>query len=203
VSNDIVGVNDGLSPEGAPTNDQAAFNPCFSAEASWAGSALSVYINMDDLTNPASVQQAQAVGAADVDADVAYVQAQGFDPQIWWLDVEGPGYLWQSASNSSGEGLALNLAVIEGAIAELHAKGLTAGIYCTYLQWPEIVGSGVTIPQIPIWIAGAADSEQTVDFCTDPTKSFADGTPYLVQWGGGTGTYGNQTPWDEDYACTP
>jgi hypothetical protein len=201
----IVGVNDGYSPQGALSNGAAAFNACFSAEASWAGPALSAYINMDNLTNPSSVQAAKTIGAQDVEADYQFVTTQeGFHPQIWWLDVEGPnGDLWQGASNSSGQPYALNDAVIQGAITELHALGLTAGVYSTYVQWPEIVGTGVTIPQIPIWIAGAADQEQLVDYCTDPTKTFADGTPYLVQWAGDYGPYANQTPWNEDYACTP
>jgi hypothetical protein len=204
-SDNIIGVNDGYSPVGAANNGAAEFNPCFKAQASWAGSGLSVYINMDNLTQPASLQAATADGVTDAADDYNFVtKVEGFHPQIWWLDVEGPdGVLWQGPGNSDGNPFAYNLAVIQGAISELHALGLTVGIYCTYLQWPEIAGTGAVIPQIPIWIAGAADAEQTVDYCTDPARSFADGTPYLVQWGGGNGQFGNQTPWDEDYACTP
>jgi hypothetical protein len=196
----IVGVNDGLSPEEAPTDDQPDYNPCFVTQAKWAGAHLSVYINLDDnLISIPSAAQASAIGAADAEADVNFVHAEGFHPQVWWLDIEAPcGFsevLW--LCGTTGE--LLNREVIEGAVNELHAFGLTAGLYSTYLQWPDIVGSGVTISEIPIWIAGAADSEELINFCTDPAHHFAGGTPYLVQWAGGS----DGSPWDEDYACAP
>jgi hypothetical protein len=195
----IVGVNAGLSPQFAPEEGEPAFNPCFATEANWAGSHLSVYINVDNLSSQETAARAAAIGAADAEADVNFVHAEGFHPQVWWLDVEGPcGFslaFWQCGTT----GELLNREVIEGAINELHAFGLTAGIYCTYLQWPDIVGSGVTIPEIPIWIAGAADAEELINFCTDPANHFADGTPYLVQWGSPS----NGSNWDEDYACAP
>jgi hypothetical protein len=90
--------------------------------------------------------------------------------------------------------------MIQGVVSTLQANGFNAGIYSTYLQWPGTAGD-VEFPGLPIWIAGAGGAGNFTSYCTDNTKSFADGTPYLVQWAGGTGQFANQTPWDEDYAC--
>jgi len=195
----IVGVNDGLSAHEAPAFGQADFNPCFATEARWAGSHLSVYMNVDNLTSPETTAQAAAIGAADAAADVNFVHSLGFSPQVWWLDVEAPcGFstvLWRCGTT----GQLLNRTLIGAAINQLRAFGLTAGVYSTFLQWPDIVGPNVVIPSLPIWIAGAASATQLVNFCGDPAHRFAGGTPYLVQWAGGS----NGTPWDKDYACAP
>ncbi|MBO0694048.1 MAG: hypothetical protein J2P58_14180, partial [Acidimicrobiaceae bacterium] len=195
----IVGINDGLSAHEASVVGRAQFNPCFSTEARWAGSHLSVYVNVDNLTSPETLSQAAAFGAQDVLADVNFVHARGFFPQVWWLDVEAPcGFsvvLWRCGTT----GQLLNRTLIESAINQLHALGLTAGVYSTFLQWPDITGPGVVIPRLPIWIAGAATAAQLVNFCGSPSHYFAGGTPYLVQWAGGS----NGTPWDKNFACVP
>jgi hypothetical protein len=182
----IVGVNGGISTE---------TNPCFSQEAAWAGANMTVYINVDNQTalSPAA---SYAFGANDAAADVSYVEALGYHPQIWWLDVEtgcGKVACWQPGS----AGQALNSDVIQGALSVLNADGLTAGVYSTYAQWPAVTG-GLNIPGMPIWIAGADTTSKFSGFCTEADQVFAEGVPYLVQWTGGPKGVG----FDEDYACT-
>jgi hypothetical protein len=86
-----------------------------------------------------------------------------------------------------------------------------AGIYSTYLQWPATTGGtpghdADVYTGLPIWIAWdpADKAEATVGYwssiCTNPAYSFAGGTPWLVQWGGGDGS--PTAPFDGDYACT-
>ena len=86
-----------------------------------------------------------------------------------------------------------------------------AGIYSTYVQWPDITGGSagndaVTYAGLPIWIAwdpsgsSQANEQYWASICTNPSYAFAGGTPWLVQWGGG---YGSPTaPLDSDYACS-
>jgi hypothetical protein len=198
----VVGVNNGVS---------TGLNTCFTEEAAWAGTNMSVYINVDNLTAQTAAASYQT-GANDAAADVAYVEGDGYRPQIWWLDVEAPcGYsgsqpggtpLWQCGA----AGQALNDAVIQGALSVLRADGFTAGIYSTYLQWPATVGPGVSLAGTPIWIATVpSNTTQWAQDCTTyaiPSKytgdrSFTTGTPYLVQWAGGQPGVG----FDQDYAC--
>ena len=87
--------------------------------------------------------------------------------------------------------------VIQGALDGLHANGLIAGIYSTYLQFPLIAGTGYS-PGVPIWIADAPTSVAAwVADCSDLTKRFGGGQPWLVQW---LGLY-SPTGFDQDYAC--
>jgi hypothetical protein len=197
----IVGVNDGLSPHDAVSNDQPDFNPCFTQQAAWAGPNLSTYINVDNLTDETSTAEATSIGSSDAISDIEYMVGQGVRPEFVWLDVEEPCNvtsepLWQCGA----AGQAMNAAMIQGVVSTLQANGFNAGIYSTYLQWPGTAGSA-QFPGLPIWIAGAGGVANFSGYCTDATKTFAGGTPYLVQWAGGGGQFGNPTAWDEDYSC--
>jgi hypothetical protein len=189
----IVGVNDGHGYN---------YNPCFEQEAAWAGPNLTVYINVDEYSDasgtptPVTAANAYQTGVADAANDVSTVEAEGYHPLIWWLDVEGPcgssDPLWQCEAS----GQALNDQVIQGALATLDSDGLTAGIYSTYIQWPDIVGTAQQEPGVPIWIATVPSS--TTQWAQDCSSlAFAEGTPYLVQWAGGQKGVG----FDQDLAC--
>lgn len=211
----IVGVNNGTT---------FSDNPCFGSEAANAGLNLTVYINVNEvsqgdsraLSGPAGscaasdlVCQGYNWGYGSAQASVTHVHAAGYTPQVWWLDVEAPcGFqypLWLCGTS----GQQSNAAVIRGAIDALHNNGLTAGIYSSYVQWPDITGGTqsngvytdyVTFPGIPIWIATVPASVAAwPGYCSSSMYSFAGGTPWLVQWLGG---YSPPTaPYDGDYAC--
>lgn len=203
----IVGVNGGLIDN---------FNPCFAAEAAaWAGPNLSVYINVNLVPDgdPTVAMNGPAGACARGDllcegynwgfnyaaGDLGHVHSRGFQPQVWWLDVEQPcgygGPLWRCGSNQA---LASNGKVIQGALDALHSQGLTAGIYSTYLQWPATVGPNMQEPGIPIWIGTVPQNAN--DWAADCNKGslrFAGGVPWLIQWLGGA----SPTGFDQDYAC--
>jgi hypothetical protein len=185
----IVGVNHGST----------AFNSCFSQEAAWAGPNMSVYIFLSNET-ALSPADSYTTGVNEAAADVAHVAGLGYHPQIWWLDIEGPcgssATYWQCGTS----GQALNDDLIQGALSVLDGAGLTAGVYSTYLQWPEIVGA-VPLEGRAEWIATVPSS--TAQWAADCTAlSFAGGTPYLVQWAGGDpATPVNGVRYDQDLAC--
>ena len=212
----VVGVNDGTI---------GSFNSCFAAETTWAGQGLSVYIILQpaplgnlapfETSGPKSSCATTSPPCAAYNwgynyaqADLAFVRAQGLQPEVWWLDVETA----EGWATSAGAQPA-NAAVIQGALDALTGAGKTAGIYGTWYQWGQITGSYVPSAQVPIWVAGATslstgfDSAQS--YCQraltagDPSTlastgiGFAGGTPWLVQYPYAPGT----VPVDNDYAC--
>jgi hypothetical protein len=148
---------------------------------------------------------------------VQYADSQGAEAKVWWLDIENdtcaPG-MWNDASDGEWWScdLSLNATTIQGALDALHSLDLTAGIYCTAVQWQGITNGYLPTGETPLlWIAGAtwtfppypasygfvgpsADSK----FCTDPVYRFAGGTPVLLQETPGGG---NNYPFDPDLAC--
>ena len=193
----IIGVN-----HGRPFTQ----NECLSTEFAWASNkpvAPSLHMNLSyptgstgsqGLSSPLGVCarsdktcQARNYGYNAASYAVSYALTQGAQSLNWWLDIETAN-LWSKDTS-------LNAAVIGGALAyfqgySVQGQGVTAGIYSTAYQWSKIAGS--SRPAVPIWIAGAANAGQAQQFCTDPTKQFAGGTPLLVQY---------VTTIDEDYAC--
>jgi hypothetical protein len=192
-------------------------NPCLQQEAAWAGQGMTVYLNVDGVPNgdPPAAANGPAGTCAPSDLmcqgynwgwdgasrSVAFAHSMGLFPTVWWLDVEGPcGYsggkppLWRCGRPQD---LPSNAAVIQGAIDALRVNGMIAGIYSTYLQFPAAAGPSY-MPGTPIWIAGATTTANAASQCSDPSKRFAGGTPWLVQYG-----YTPAPPptWDPDYAC--
>ena len=210
----VVGVNDGQ------IND---FNPCFQAEAAWAGPNMSVYTILQPeptagpmaSTGPraacagtSSTCRAYDWGYNYAEADLSFVLAQGYAPVVWWLDVElGEG--WSTAAAARP----VNAAVVQGALDALKAAGRTVGIYSTWFQWGLVTGSYLPPGGQPIWVAGAqtltGGTYSARSYCQralvagDPstlssaTLGFAGGVPWLVQYGYGPGT----SPIDPNYAC--
>ena len=212
----IVGVNDGTI---------SGFNSCFAAEAAWAGPNLSVYIILqpvpsgapasNEMTGPRascaasdSACRAYNWGYNYTQADLAYVRAQGSQPNIWWLDVEtAEGWGTSSALKP------LNAAVIQGALDALRGAGKVAGVYCTWYQWGEITGSYLPPVEVPVWVAGAISLSggylSAQSYCQralspgDPSTlqsayiGFAGGAPWLAQYPYPPGAL----PVDHDYAC--
>jgi len=211
----VVGVNGGMSHNAAGTD--ITRNPCLGAEAAWAGQGMTVYINVDGV--PDGDPPAAASGPAGVCAmndllcqgynwgwdvavrSVASAHAQGLFPTVWWLDVEAPckfsgsnAPLWRCGGLQD---LPSNVLVVQGALDGLHANGMIAGIYSTFLQFPAAVGPNYS-PGVPIWIATVpADAAQWAADCSNLGLRFGGGRPWLIQWLGGS----SPTGFDQDYAC--
>jgi hypothetical protein len=205
----VVGVNGGLSHN--PAGDDITVNPCLRSEAAWAGSNLTVYINVDGVPNgdPPSAAAGPAGVCAPSDLlcqgynwgwdgavrSVGYAHAIGLFPTVWWLDVEDPcGFapqLWRCDSLESND------RVLQGALDGLRANGMIAGIYSTFYQFPRVAGYWYA-PGTPLWIPGATTLPDAASRCTNTFFWFGGGTPWLIQYGYGSG---GPVVWDPDYAC--
>ncbi|MGH9106746.1 MAG: hypothetical protein ACRDZX_13110 [Acidimicrobiales bacterium] len=212
----IVGVNDGTI---------SGFNSCFAAEAAWAGPDLSAYIILqpaprgrllpNEATGPKAACAATDGGCAGYDwgynyaeADVAFVDAQGLRPDMWWLDIE-TAEGWATSTSLQP----VNAAVVQGALDAIKGAGYTGGVYSTWYQWGEITGSYVPQVALPIWVAGATSLSggyySAQSYCQralsagDPSTlrsayiGFAGGAPWLVQYAYRPGP----NPIDPDYSC--
>ena len=183
----VVGINNGTAN---------TFNPCFRTEASWAGLNLSVYVNVN-APNPAVPSQwAQGPAGACAPGDVRcasynygfnstrssinMVRAKGFEPHLWWLDVETSN-LWSADPGTNAQ-------VVAGALDAIAQADGRAAIYSTPLQWHDIVGN--YRPGVPAWYATGAPLSSPQQWCG---SSFTGGPVYLVQ--------GLAGPFDSDYAC--
>ncbi len=199
----IVGVNDGQA---------FSANPCLSGEASWAGSGLNLYININSPTSIDGTDQSGPAGrcAPGDDACLAYNYGynaaansvaiagnEGVGAPTWWLDVETAGSC-SDAFPTNGTGYwscdpALNARTIQGAIDALRHLGLMAGDYSTSYQWGVITGGYVPSGgSVPNWIAGA-DPSHTSSWCSG-SHDFGGGQPWLLQ----LATSGQ---YDQDQAC--
>ena len=199
----IVGVNDGQA---------FSANPCLGSEASWAGSRLNLYMNINSPTSADSTDQsgpAGSCGSGDnaclaynygynaAAGSVAMAANQGVAAPTWWLDVETVGRCTaQFPTRATGYwscDTSLNATTIQGAIDGLRHAGLVAGDYSTSYQWGVITGgfvpSGATVPN---WIAGA-DPSATSAWCSG-SHDFGGGQAWLLQ-------LATPGPYDQDRAC--
>jgi hypothetical protein len=74
---------------------------------------------------------------------------------------------------------------------------MIAGIYSTFYQFPRVAGYWYA-PGAPIWIPGATTLSDAASRCTNTFFWFGGGTPWLIQYGYGSG---GPVEWDPDYAC--
>jgi hypothetical protein len=173
-------------------------NGCLSSEAAWAGSSLSLYMNLDSPggSNAGAWQSgpAGACVAGDLtcesynwgynNAVYAYQAATGrnLHASAWWLDVE-TGNRWSANTTA-------NDSVIAGALDALHGDGLNVNIYSTNYQWGVIAGAWR--PGTGAWYATGATSGRALSaWCS--AGSFAGGPVVMVQ--DVVGAY------DNDYSC--
>ncbi len=185
----IVGVTDGRA------NTQ---NPCLASEFAWArqGSPAqpSLYMNLNyglissgqgitaSFCRPFNTAcQAYAYGERAATSALAYAASVHAAAPIWWLDIE-LGNTWSNDTT-------LNAQVIAGAVAVLHTRGLTAGIYCTPYQWSLIAGS--YLPHLPVWSAGAP-ARAPGSYCSAGHAS-GGGPIWLTQYANGN--------YDGDWSC--
>jgi hypothetical protein len=184
----VVGVNDGVA---------FSANPCYASEASWAGPALTTYLNLNapEGSDPAAWDQGPAgvCGSGDLTCEafnygyqtasqsIGEAAAAGHPSRVWWLDVETANY-WTSDT-------AVNDQVIAGALAAIRAAGDWVGIYSTAYQWGLIAGS--YDPGVPVWYPTGGTAPSYQPWCQ--ATSFAGGRVDLVQHEAGR--------FDGDYAC--
>jgi hypothetical protein len=184
----IVGVNDG---------HMYSRNACLRREAAWAGSTLTLYVNVDGLPNDTTsgitgprgrcavtnvICRSYNYGRNGVEYDLAYTKRLGIDSKMWWLDVEVEP-IWRNDPVS-------NANVVQGVLDGLGLHGKTAGIYSTNYQWGVITGGNYN-PRTPTWVAGPRTLEEAKAFCA-PRYGFGGGKTWLTQW---------TTHFDHAYAC--
>lgn len=189
-------------------------NPCYVAQARWAGPGMQTYIYMNGVADPtgavaASGSSGTCAGQARclgynfgwnwTQRWVRYSRAFGVHPGKWWLDVEKDSGWTDPATNS---------AVILGALDALRSDGISAGIYSSATQWNAITG-GLVIPGVSLWVPGAGNLDgpgySATGLCANGSQAFAGGHIKYVQYGY-TGNFpgaypGPPSPYDLDYAC--
>jgi len=184
----VVGINNG---------HMYSQNPCLASEATWAGSSLTLYVNVDGLPNDTTsgitgprgkcavtdiVCRSYNYGRNGVEYDLSYTRRLHIDSKMWWLDVEVEP-IWRNDPRSNSN-------VVQGVLDGLRLHGDTAGIYSTNYQWGEITGGNYN-PHTPIWVAGPQTLDEAKAYCA-PRYGFGGGTTWLTQW---------STHFDHSYAC--
>jgi hypothetical protein len=190
-------------------------NPCYQAQAAWAGANLSSYIVADPLPSPPPAEalsgpygtcnsnvvcQSANYGWHWAVHWISYSRSLGLSPTLWWLDVEIPKD-WSTTPAA----YASNNAVIAGALTGMRAAGVFAGIYATSYQWGLVTGNQASYPGIPLWVPGGTtlsnDPKSAQAICTGTVPlyvPFAGGRIVLVQYGY---VNGPPHPFDLNYAC--
>lgn len=185
VSFAIVGVNDGIV---------YSANPCLSAQLSWAEryeAAAILYANTGDPGptlsshwplgqsspqpcdsaapdssacaydygwNAAADSHQDAVAAYAALGRVAAGATQTPQPNEWWLDVE--------TANSWEQNVANNVAELQGEVAYLQSRGVTAiGFYSNAPDWQTITGGTAAFSSFPSWRPGAASQTVAQSYC--------------------------------------
>src|SRR5947209_2979900 len=157
----IVGINGGR-----PFTD----NSCLSREVSYAKTrtGVSAYLNIDA---PHS-GDASAYGEKVALDGLARAQRAGLKLPVLWLDVEVLNH-WSTSG-------AANVAVINGALHALEARGVKAGIYSSGPMWQQLTG-GARL-NVPVWLAtSVTDYRQLPSYCDQGLGGrAADMTQYVA-----------------------
>lgn len=114
----------------------------------------------------------------------AYASTQpGVFPRLWWLDIE--------EANSWSDNVAVNDAVIQGAIDYLNGEGIRVGIYSVPYMWKRIAGSGFSPAEslggigspVPTWFPiGVNTQVGAINACLN-RASFIPGSPvWIIQY---------------------
>ena len=169
-------------------------NPCFKRQYEWAGSTgtlPAIYMTLRSPQGPTAVRGltgpagscmpnddrcvSRNYGYNAAEAALAHAQQQVAPPDgtMWWLDIETMSH-WSTDQ-------AANAAVIQGAIDFLQHRGILFGVYSTRSQWNTITGGYTLPPGLPIWIAGAKDSNDAPTLCI-PRHTFGGGQLWMVQY---------------------
>lgn len=126
----------------------------------------------------------------------AYATGAGIPSSLWWLDIE--------EANSWSPNIAVNDAVIQGAIDYLNTQGIRVGIYSVPYMWNNIAGStfvprqtinGILVP-IPNWFPiGISTQVGALNTCVTG-NGFITGSPiWIIQY------EADSTAVDQNIAC--
>ena len=194
-------------------------NECFAAQWAWAQARPgepSVYLNVN-APGPRSTSDGQqwvavcGTGQATSTCGQAYGVAlaryalarlpgiSGSGRPMVWLDVEGPypgGPYWQSGYPGA---VAVNRAVLDGAVETLRASGYRVGIYSdrgtsTANDWRQIMGD-YRLLRTQNWVFRSPTADGSV-LCT-PENSFSGGPVVMVQ----VQPEQSGQPYDVDHLC--
>jgi len=160
----VVGINGGK-----PFTD----NGCLAREVAYARTRTGVaaYLNIDA---PRSGDPA-AYGRQVALDGLARVQRAHLVLPVLWLDVEVLNH-WSSSA-------AANIAVINGALSTLAARGVKAGIYSSVDMWAQITGGAKL--NVPVWLATAVtDYRQLPQWCDIGLGGRAADMTQYVAWDG-------------------
>ena len=178
-------------------------NPCLATQwAATAGSRAAVYVNVayprstaEWTAGPKSCPvddgacRAWNAGWGQAAAAVRTGAAGGVDAGTWWLDVE--------TANPWSSNAALNVAVLQGAVAGLADAGRHVGVYSTPSMWAAITGGWSA--GLPVWLAVGVPGSNPAGHCT---RSFAGGPIAMVQWVAGDRDIDLVCGWSEAQAAT-
>lgn len=160
----VVGINGGK-----PFTD----NACLAREVAYARTRTGVaaYLNIDAPRSGDPTAYGRKV-ALD---GLARVQRAHLVLPVLWLDVEVLNH-WSSSA-------AANIAVINGALSALAARGVKAGIYSSVDMWAQITGSAKL--NVPVWLATAVtDYRQLQQWCDIGLGGRAADMTQYVAWDG-------------------
>ena len=160
----VVGINGGK-----PFTD----NACLAREVAYARTRTGVaaYLNIDAPRSGDPTAYGRKV-ALD---GLARVQRAHLVLPVLWLDVEVLNH-WSSSA-------AANIAVINGALSALAARGVKAGIYSSVDMWAQITGSAKL--NVPVWLATAVtDYRQLPQWCDIGLGGRAADMTQYVAWDG-------------------
>ena len=204
-----------------PTGRPFVPNSCFAAQWAWANTLPgepAVYLNLN-APGPRSTVDGQrwaqlcGTGTPTTTCGRAYgvavaryalarlpvVRRHGGRPMLW-MDVEGPyepnGPFWQTGYAGA---VAVNRAVLNGAVETLRAAGYRVGIYSDRgtspaNDWLTIMGP-YRLVQTQNWVFRAPTADGST-LCT-PTNSFSGGPVVMVQIQPGQ----SGQPYDVDHLC--
>jgi hypothetical protein len=165
------GYDPGSSAPGYP-------NPCLATEARWAGAGLNLYTflgNVGLVSGALCSSSATCFNVGYAAGIQAYqdAQAAGVNTAVgWWLDVEGAGTYWltATATMTTAQAQADNAETVMGAYAALHNTEdiPDVGIYASPGVWNGIVGSYQ--PSVPYWMADYLSPASGPSSCADITR---------------------------------
>lgn len=140
----VVGLNDGRP---------FTTNPCLGTQLAFARgrTGVAIYENIDAprYGDPTAYGEQVGLDAAN------RLRAIGLKVPVLWLDVELINH-WSTP--------AVNVAVLRGAVAELAARGIQAGIYSSPQMWQQLTGSARV--GVPVWTATSVlDYRQVQYWC--------------------------------------
>lgn len=126
----------------------------------------------------------------------AYGTSVGVTSTFWWLDIE--------EDNSWSADVAVNDAVIQGAIDYLNTQGIRVGIYSTAAMWRRIAGAGFSPTQTlsgssvptPTWFPiGIASQIEATNACLHESKLIPGSPVWIIQY------EASSTAVDQNIAC--